>query len=353
MKTPDRAQDRRLEAPRIADAALKVIGEQGLARFTSQAIAREVGVSDAALFRHFATKEDIVLAVIDRVEEILFADFPPAGADPIERLGLFFRRRIAVIRRTPAWLAWSARSSSRRRHPRREWFAWPSSPPFPVLRSQLPRRGAPGGPARRGRRPGGGGRAGPRRAPGARPCAARTPPRPTLPDASGGSWKRFSAVRSVVPRSQGGSHVEAPRCRSPFPSRSAAVGCPGALRHPRWPGRANGSQGARHREAESGPGLGEAAGRGRDQGRLHSRHRRPRKSGPEARALADTWFFETVVRVHRAGEGAPYNGLEPAGQDLGPAIAAADRSVDAGYPAAVEKLLADTVKEGVHDASPG
>jgi len=85
----------------IADAALKVIAEQGLARFTSKAIAREVGVSDAALFRHFATKEDIVLAVIDRVEEILFADFPPAGSDPIERLGLFFRRRIAVIRENP------------------------------------------------------------------------------------------------------------------------------------------------------------------------------------------------------------------------------------------------------------
>jgi len=85
----------------IADAALKVIAEQGLARFTSKAIAREVGVSDAALFRHFATKQDIVLAVIDRVEEILFTDFPPAGADPIERLGLFFRRRIAVIREKP------------------------------------------------------------------------------------------------------------------------------------------------------------------------------------------------------------------------------------------------------------
>jgi AcrR family transcriptional regulator len=85
----------------IADAALKVIAEQGLARFTSVAIAREVGVSDAALFRHFATKEAIVLAVIDRVEEILFAGFPPAGADPIERLGLFFRHRIEVIRAHP------------------------------------------------------------------------------------------------------------------------------------------------------------------------------------------------------------------------------------------------------------
>lgn len=92
------ADSRRRE---IADAALKVIADQGLGRFTSLAIAREVGVSDAALFRHFATKEAIVLAVVDRVEEILFAAFPPAAADPLDRLGAFFRGRIAVIRENP------------------------------------------------------------------------------------------------------------------------------------------------------------------------------------------------------------------------------------------------------------
>lgn len=56
----------------IAEAALSVIAEDGLARFTSAAIARKVGVTDGALFRHFADKDAIVLAAIDRVEEILF-----------------------------------------------------------------------------------------------------------------------------------------------------------------------------------------------------------------------------------------------------------------------------------------
>ena len=51
-----------------------------------------------------------------------------------------------------------------------------------------------------------------------------------------------------------------------------------------------------------------------------------RKLGPEAKVVADTWFFETVVRVHRAGEGAPFTGLKPAGLDLGPAVPAADRA---------------------------
>lgn len=41
--------------------------------------------------------------------------------------------------------------------------------------------------------------------------------------------------------------------------------------------------------------------------------REVRKAGGVAAELADTWFFETLVRVHRAGEGAPYTGLKPAG----------------------------------------
>jgi hypothetical protein len=54
-----------------------------------------------------------------------------------------------------------------------------------------------------------------------------------------------------------------------------------------------------------------------------------RAGGGEAAALADTWFFETLVRVHRAGEGAPFTGLKPAGA-VEPAIAQADRSLAQG-----------------------
>ncbi len=35
-----------------------------------------------------------------------------------------------------------------------------------------------------------------------------------------------------------------------------------------------------------------------------------RAKDPEARALADRYFFETLIRIHRAGEGAPYTGLK-------------------------------------------
>ena len=55
-----------------------------------------------------------------------------------------------------------------------------------------------------------------------------------------------------------------------------------------------------------------------------------RQLGPKARSLADHHFFETLVRVHRAGEGAAYTGLKPAGLDEGPVIPVAEKAIAAG-----------------------
>lgn len=74
-----------------------------------------------------------------------------------------------------------------------------------------------------------------------------------------------------------------------------------------------------------------------------------RKASPEAKALADTWFFETLVRVHRQGEGAPYTGLKPAGLPVAPAIAAADRAVERHDAAELERLLVEQVRHGLHE----
>lgn len=51
--------------------------------------------------------------------------------------------------------------------------------------------------------------------------------------------------------------------------------------------------------------------------------------GGSAEALADTWFFETLVRIHRTGEGAPFEGLKPAGH-IEPVLALADDTLDRG-----------------------
>ena len=71
-----------------------------------------------------------------------------------------------------------------------------------------------------------------------------------------------------------------------------------------------------------------------------------RASGGAALELADTWFFETLVRVHRAGEGAPYTGLEPAGT-VEPGIAAADQAIESGSAEGLVAALTEHLDEGV------
>jgi hypothetical protein len=63
-----------------------------------------------------------------------------------------------------------------------------------------------------------------------------------------------------------------------------------------------------------------------------------------AREIADLYFFETVVRIHRAGEGAPYTGLKPAGLSEGPVIPVAERAIETGSPDELVKVLTDIVR---------
>jgi len=74
-----------------------------------------------------------------------------------------------------------------------------------------------------------------------------------------------------------------------------------------------------------------------------------RKLNPEAKELADMYFFETLVRIHRAGEGEPYTGIKPAGRDLGPAVPAADKAIVDGKLEPLYKILTDKIHEGLHE----
>ena len=72
---------------------------------------------------------------------------------------------------------------------------------------------------------------------------------------------------------------------------------------------------------------------------------RARGYGSEAREVADLYFFETVVRIHRAGEGAPYTGLKPAGTAEGPVIPVAEMGIESGDPGAPQ-VGADQARPG-------
>ena len=70
-----------------------------------------------------------------------------------------------------------------------------------------------------------------------------------------------------------------------------------------------------------------------------------RKTGKEG---ADTKFFETLVRVHRAGEGAEFSGLKPAGA-VEPAVAAADKALESGSVNELASNMAGHLTNGVKE----
>ena len=74
-----------------------------------------------------------------------------------------------------------------------------------------------------------------------------------------------------------------------------------------------------------------------------------RQLGPDAQALADYWLFETLVRVHRQGEGAPYTGLKPADYHPPEGIAAADHAIEVGSVDEVAEELAGHVAMAIRE----
>jgi AcrR family transcriptional regulator len=88
--------------PQIVAAALKLIAEQGLGGFTTRSLAQEVGLAEGTIFRHFESKEDIIGAAIDHLEQLLDEDLAYAReGNSVQRLGRFFRRRIELISQNP------------------------------------------------------------------------------------------------------------------------------------------------------------------------------------------------------------------------------------------------------------
>jgi hypothetical protein len=71
-----------------------------------------------------------------------------------------------------------------------------------------------------------------------------------------------------------------------------------------------------------------------------------RGKGKDVQEFADRSFFETLVRVHRASEGAPYTGLKAAGAEE-ETIVAADKALETGKVDELVKLVTEAVEHGI------
>jgi hypothetical protein len=76
--------------------------------------------------------------------------------------------------------------------------------------------------------------------------------------------------------------------------------------------------------------------------------RKVRKGSEIAREIADHHLFATLVKVHRASEGAPFTGIKPAGR-IDPGLMAADAALENGR---IDRLVANVtrkVEEGIRN----
>ncbi|NUM53440.1 MAG: hypothetical protein HUU46_07340 [Candidatus Hydrogenedentes bacterium] len=74
-----------------------------------------------------------------------------------------------------------------------------------------------------------------------------------------------------------------------------------------------------------------------------------RQKGKDAQELVDMHFFETLVRVHRAGEGAPYTGLKPADTPVEPGIEAAEKALESESSGALVEALQAKLESNIHE----
>ena len=81
----------------LIDAALHIIATRGIAALSTRSLAEHVGITSGAIFRHFASIDALIEAVVGRVESVMESTFPPRELPPGERLDRFVEARSATV----------------------------------------------------------------------------------------------------------------------------------------------------------------------------------------------------------------------------------------------------------------
>lgn len=93
------AAERSATAERILQGAVRVLKRDGFAAMSARSIAAEAGTNLALLNYYFGSKEDLLLAIFERLDEELLERQQRMYADPARTLGQKWRRAVAFYRR--------------------------------------------------------------------------------------------------------------------------------------------------------------------------------------------------------------------------------------------------------------
>lgn len=84
----------------IMQATLRIIARTGVSSLTTAALAREVGISEANLYRHFRNKDDIYAATVGQVREMIAKNLErvlAGGTDPVAVLKRFYLLQVELM----------------------------------------------------------------------------------------------------------------------------------------------------------------------------------------------------------------------------------------------------------------
>ena len=84
----------------IARAAMEIISEEGLPNLVMVKIAKRIGVTDAALYKHFSSKNDMLLFMIEELEQSMITELAERVGhiqDPLEQLHALFLFQLEFI----------------------------------------------------------------------------------------------------------------------------------------------------------------------------------------------------------------------------------------------------------------
>ena len=94
--------DTEVRRHQIVHTARKIVATQGMTSFTMQELAKDVGVSEGALYRHFRSKDDILLELVHEIGRTLLdaitdTERPKGGA--LDHLKHLFQRHFSSLER--------------------------------------------------------------------------------------------------------------------------------------------------------------------------------------------------------------------------------------------------------------
>ena len=86
----------------IIEHAIRLIDRHGIQALTIRHLARELGITDPAIYRHFASKTQILMGVLDVLERETVHEAPPRNAGAVESLESQFTALFERLAAVPA-----------------------------------------------------------------------------------------------------------------------------------------------------------------------------------------------------------------------------------------------------------